>query len=309
MFQNKKHTLERLTFAEMNLFVMLARTKSIRELARRLKRMPGQISKSLKKIEQCIGEKLIDRSIRGVSLTPAGVRVLASFQEILAIKSRLLLSAEAKDRSTLSIGSTTFLTNNLLTKALSPFCEEESLRLRFLEIPPDQFTNAALKSSFEMAFHFEELEWWQTWYSEKVGDIRWNLYASRTHPIHGLKKITRDEILKYSFVLPSYWTHEGYIEGEDQCPIPRRQRKVGSETSTAEAALFLTIHTHFLAYLPDILIRMLSKTNEVRMLQPTDLGGVSRPLFCSVRSAAMPVHLFKKMIHSVRKELNNSTLR
>lgn len=296
--------LRSLNLYEIELLVGLARTRSIRELARRQQLPPSQISKAVKRLENKTDTKLIERSVHGVQLTHEGLRLLPIFKDILTRAADLRETvATAASQSVLGVGSTSFLINHLLIESLSKTTFGKQVRFRFLEIGPDQFTTAGLRNAFEIAFHFGRVDWPGTWHQEKIGEVGWSLCCASSHPLAKAKSVTARDVLKQRFVLPAYWTQEGFSLGTDGCPIPVEKRLKGHETSTAEAAIALVRMSDQVAFLPDILIRTYSLLGEVKRLEVRGWGPGARPLYLAVRADLVSKKLFAEISEAVRKRL------
>jgi DNA-binding transcriptional LysR family regulator len=293
--------LKALTLYEIDLLVELVKTKSIRELARRQDVTPSQISKALRKLEQKAKARLVERSVHGVVLTHEGLRILPVFKDILERAEPLGENTAGSPASVLGIGSTSFLVNHLLIPTLSEGELPANLRLRFLEIAPDQFTTAGLRNAFEVAFHFGKLSWPGTWHQEKLGDMGWSLCCRADHPL-AKKTVNEREALKYKFVVPSYWTQEGFALGNDGCPVSMQKRLKGHETSTAEGAMALVRATDQIAYLPEILIRTYASSGEVKRLEVRGWEE-TRPLYLTVRADLVSEKQLKFISQAVRAKI------
>jgi DNA-binding transcriptional LysR family regulator len=290
------------TLYEMRILVELEKTRSIRELARRDQVAPSQISKAVKRLEIKGDSRLLERSVHGVTLTDEGRRTAKIFRQILSHASKLMEESENQPTKVLGVGSTSFLINHLLVritgdKGLHPW------RLRFLEINPDQMTVAGLRHAFDLAFHFGKVDWPASWHQEKIGEINWSLCCRTGHPLNESPSVK--DILKYPFVMPSYWSQEGLTLGNDSCPIPMGKRIRGHETSTAEAALGIVRVTDQVGYLPEILIGTYEKLGEVRRLEIRAARTQPKPLFVSARSDAVSEKLFHVLKRSVHKLLTS----
>jgi len=282
-----------LTLNEMRILTEMEKIRSIRELARRDQVPPSQISKAIKRLEHKAGGKLIERSIHGVSLTAEGRKAVKVFRQILSQAEKLAESRTGtKTARVLSIGSTSFLINHLLVRT-SAGLDDQQWRLRFLEMNPDQLTVAGLRHAFDMAFHFGKVDWPASWHQEKIGEVGWSLCCRAGHPLPKTAQVK--DVLKYPFIIPSYWSQEGLFLGNDNCPIPIEKRTKGHETATAEAALNIVRVTDQVAYLPDILIRAYERLGEVRTIPLKAAKSQPKSLFISVRSEAVPEKLFQSM--------------
>ena len=281
-----------LTLNEMRILTEMEKIRSIRELARRDQVPPSQISKAIKRLEHKAGAKLIERSIHGVSLTTEGRKAAKIFRQILVQAERLAEGPRTvKNAQVLAIGSTSFLINHLLVRMAA--LKEPGWRLRFLEMNPDQLTVAGLRHAFDVAFHFGRVDWPSTWHQERLGEVNWSLCCRTDHPLP--KAATVRDVLKFPFVVPTYWSQEGLALGNDNCPIPLEKRVRGHETATAEAALNIVRITDQVAYLPDILIRTYERMGEVRTIPLRAAKAQPKTLYISVRSEAVPERLFQSM--------------
>lgn len=69
-------------------FVMVARVGSIKEAAVELGCSQPSVTKQIRELEKTLGQELLDRSGRGVRLTPVGVLFIARAREILSLSRR-----------------------------------------------------------------------------------------------------------------------------------------------------------------------------------------------------------------------------
>lgn len=297
--------LQDVTISELSLFADLARTKSIRELARRRQVSPSYISKVMKRLEGKTHQRLIDRTLSGVILTTEGQNLLEHVEKLMKVWDSLQTQGGVKNQSrrVFGVGGASFIINHLLVPVLSRIeSSTTNYRFRLLEVPPDQYTSAGLRSAFEICFHFGKIDWPQTWRSELVGKIRWSLCCRSGHELLK-RKISNENILEYPFTTPTYWTPEGLSSGNDGCPVPLTRRKQGHETSTAEAAIALVRKTNDLAFLPDILIEPYVKSGEVEKIHVRSWKDVSKSLYVSVRTDIVPDKLLRSLLETTKKIL------
>lgn len=74
-------------------FVEVARTRSFSRAAEALLRGQSTISLQIQRLEELIGQRLLDRTPRAVSLTPAGAAFLADAERLLALNDEVLARA------------------------------------------------------------------------------------------------------------------------------------------------------------------------------------------------------------------------
>ncbi len=298
--------LSNVRLRDLEIFEEVARARSIREVARRIDSTSGQISKTIRNLERVVGTKLFKRSVSGMLLTSQGNELHAIVRELLLSGERIgrLASGTAKSRfaKVIAICGTSFLTTHFTTALV---CENSSAWpatvFRFLDLAPDQMIAVGLRGGFEMAVHIGVLAWPSTWCTNHVGKTKWILTCRADHPIGkqpGLK-----QILDYRFIVPTYWTQEGLVKGNDQFAVPLAKRKSGFESATADAAIPIVLHTDQLAFLPDILVRPAIREGRLREITCDEVPHVEKDLYLSAKSEAVPDVVFQTISEKMRDAL------
>ncbi len=283
---------------DIQILIELQKTKSLRELARRLNTTPGQLSKIIKNLEYKLGVTLLNRSLHGVEPTPESLDLLPYLSSIL--ESHQHLQGELKkDHQTelLSFASNSFISTHLLPKALSNFKKTENTRFRLLSLPPNQFIPIGLRNGFQICIHLGQKDWPKTWTSACAGEIRWDLYCRTKHPL-SLKPQLKS-ILKYPFLYPVYWSSEGIQFGDDKCPLNIKKRIRGHETATATAAAEFVASTDQLAFLPHVLVDSYLSEKKIRKLPITEWKPVTQKVFLTVKNDFVKQSTFKYLISSI----------
>lgn len=273
------------------------RAKSVREVARRLNMTPGQVSKSIDKMETKLSLKLFKRSASGVLLTGEGAALTEITSDLLAqiekIESLPARKASGQ-KQTLAIGSTSFLTTHFVTPITCRLAPRHGeISFRFLDLAPHQLVPAGLRGAFDIAIHYGRVAWPKTWSSEKLGSSRWVLCVRHGHPLPPRSSLSK--ILEYEFVTPTYWTPEGLEHGNDQFPIPVSRRRTGYETATAEGAIPVLLATDQIAFLPALLAGPFVAKKQIRVLHCPEVKSVGRDLYISARSISVPNRLFLEL--------------
>lgn len=319
-----ENKISQINLFDIEIFIDLASIKSIRELARRRNLQAGQLSKMIKKLENKVGSRLIERSLSGIILTRQGQeflkcseKMIKMVDEIHEINSDLNTK---KNKNLYSIGAPTFLSSHLTAVVASGFKNtpnnssnnssinssnnsenSNETRFRILDFSPDQITSAGLRGAFDMALHIGKLDWPRSWESVQVGQLRWGLFANKKHPLNLQKPITLAKILKYPFLVPVYWTNEGLFVGHDQCPIPFSKRIRGFETATADAALMIAKNTQQLVFVPEVLANSHVLIKDLVQIPTPFWENVERPLYISVRTDAVSQRMFKEFKEQIAK--------
>jgi DNA-binding transcriptional LysR family regulator len=295
-------SIEDIKFREVDLFLRLLKTKSVRDLARQVNMQPGQVSKWISGLEKKVGFKLIERSATGVEATAKALELLGHFEDLHRIQGELTnFKTKEKKQQLMTIASSSFFTSHVVPLALQSMTKNnEELKIRVIDLPPTQFISVALRGAFDYCLHAQNLDWPKTWTSYQVGVLTWRVYARKNHPV--LKKATKANLLKYPFVVPVYWTAEGTRYGDDQCPIPMSERIKGHETATALSAAEMVKMSDQLAFVPDVIAKSLVKSGELVAVE-TPWKLVKKPVYLSVKNAVVKQKQFEEMIGHFRELL------
>jgi DNA-binding transcriptional LysR family regulator len=301
----KSGQLSQISLHDLEMFLEVARTQSIRETARRSGIEAGQVSRLLKRLEGKIGSRLLERNASGVSLTQQGSTAVRAAEAILREAGELAAigrGEQAESTRVYGIGSASFLCARLLSQIVGELAmKENGPSVRLIDVAPDQMISLALKGAFDMAMHVAPLDWPRSWQVEEVGEMRWHLYARKDLGVPS--RCSVQSLKKYAFIYPVYWTNEGLIEGNDQCPLRLNQRKAGIATSTAETALAVLKASDQLAFLPEILAREAVESGEISAITVREWKPVVKPLYLAVRSDVVPNRLFGDLGERIRKAL------
>lgn len=294
--------VSQISIRELEVFLEVVRTKSIRETARRSHVEPGQVSRLIKRLEEKIGVRLMERNASGISLTQHGTAAVQSAEAILRESSELSVMSRGSEyakQKILGFASASFLCARMLAPIVGKLADnDEAPHLRLIDVAPDQMISLGLKGAFDLALHVGQLDWPRSWHQEEVGQISWHLYASQRSAVP--TKYSVSTIKKCSFIYPIYWTNEGLIEGSDQCPLPLSQRNLGIATSTAETALAVLKHSNQLAFLPDILAKSSVDSREIFQISVREWKPVVKKLFLTVRTDVVPNKFFKNLCADIR---------
>ena len=288
--------VDKLSASDLGLVFELSKTNNLRETARRLGSQPGAVSKRLQNIERRFGFKVFERSPRGLLLTTKGAEGLKSIQKILKSYEDLegLIHKDiTQEKKHFGICSTSFLVTHLVTKALLGISTNK-YKMTFINLSPEQMINSGLRGAFEICIHGGKLDWPNTWHSEKVGEMSWSLYAAKNSRLR--KKEDEVVVKNYEFVTPTYWSlSEGFRTGDDLCPLSKKQRVIGAETTTADAALQIVEISDMVAFLPDLLCQEKISTGKVKKVSVSQWKEIKRPLYLSVRSDYISQSLYEKV--------------
>lgn len=300
--------VEGLKLRDINLFLDLVKTKSIRELARQRGDLPGQISKTIRALEMKLGNALVHRSSHGVSLTAYGTEILPFLEGIRRYQQRLGGHLDSSDSQVvLSIATTSFFSSHFVPTLLGNLEKfSPDVHCRLIDLPPNQFIPVALRNGFEVCIHLNDLDWPKTWSSVEVGQIHWHLCCRKQHPLP--RKAPLRTILSHSFVYPIYWTSEGIRHGDDYFPVSIKKRKRGFETTTATSAAHIVAQTDHIGFLPDLISAPLINQGLLRVIEAPAIKPVSQKVFLTVKSDVIKQQRLEWMRRQCQELLLNATV-
>jgi DNA-binding transcriptional LysR family regulator len=290
--------MQDITLFELNLFVRACRTRSLREVARQMNLQPAHVSKTLKRLEGRLERRLFKRSVAGIIVTPEGLDLLATAEQILELGERLLPGAHpgsaGVQEEIWSLGSISFLASRLLAPCIGEFAAaRKNSRFRVVEFTHNELVAHGLNGAFEMAVHIEPLLWTKNWASLRIGDLRWGLFARTDHPL-SRERETVERIRRYPFIVPTDWTLQaGFTVGEDHCPLTWRERKKGHEAATAETATAIVQQCDNLTFVPKVATQALVQDGRLREILVPEWERIEKSIYLSVRSDIVPKPLQK----------------
>lgn len=180
--------------------VWLSRLGSFRETARQLFTTQAAVSQRIASLEEELGTVLVDRSVRGLRLTPVGERVLQQAERLLALERELKLAArpDAPPAGRVRIG----VIESVVHTWLTPLIRE--LAQRYPEVQPDLTVDTARNLREQFRHHRLDLVIQNDPIEEAAGNDELTVeplcrYPVRWVGIPGLlprKRLSKDDLLR-----------------------------------------------------------------------------------------------------------------
>jgi DNA-binding transcriptional LysR family regulator len=242
--ENAREKAAPLRFEDVQTFLAVCRTESITAAARALDVTPSQVSKAVSRLEEAVGAQLLARGARGVSLTPAALRIVPELREIAERVANLRAHDETP---VLTIAAAAYLQAMFLPTICAMFPNQ---RVRGVELPPALVRASAGENFFDMAIVIGRERFPDTWVSESVGELRKCLFATPTVAAKlGPGPVDPESLARRPFVVPVY-RHEGrFWLADEGCPIADK-RTLGHEVQTIALALEVAARTDQLVFGP-----------------------------------------------------------
>jgi DNA-binding transcriptional LysR family regulator len=293
--------LSDLRFGDLATFLAVRRSGSVTGAARELHVTPSQVSKAVTRIERALRVRLFLRGSRGVELSDAGRRALPQVESLVQRLHQL-----GRDDGATSTELTVAAPSYLITAFLAPIARSQSdLRVRGIELAPPLLRSLAAQNLFDLAILPGALQRLPaTWSCVRVGDIQLGLFA----PPAVARKLGRepvgvDKVKDWPFVGPLSNATGQYTPGDDDCPLPVRDRRIGHQVQTIGVALELAARTEHLVFGPVISARAHLESGalvEVRVRG----WNVSEPLFVACNSDRVLARVQKAVLRAVRGALD-----
>lgn len=238
-----------LKIADVLTFLTVHRCGSISGAARELVVTPSQVSKSIGRLEQLLGTSLLSRSANGITLLDEGKRVVPQFEQILEL-ARTLRGQSAISPRVLGFAAPSYIAHYFLPLIAE---REPAFRMRVLELPPAQIRAHLATGTFDVALVLGDAPIATSWEKEQVGELEKALFcAPATARVLGDLPLSLERLAELPIVSPVYLTDGAFLPIEDDCPVSRRDRRIGHETTTFAAGLGLASRTDQLVFGPVI---------------------------------------------------------
>lgn len=238
-----------LKISDVLTFLTVQRCGSISSAARELMVTPSQVSKTIGRLEELLGTSLLSRSANGVTLLDEGRRVVPQFEQMLDL-ARALRGQTATSTRVLGFAAPSYMASFALPLIAA---QEPAFRIRALELPPAQIRAHLATGHFDVAISLGAIPATASWETCVAGELEKALFcAPATAASLGAGPFDRARLAELPIISPVYLTDGGFLPIEDDCPITRRDRTVGHETTTFAMGLALAARSNQLVYGPVI---------------------------------------------------------
>ncbi|MEM9456151.1 MAG: LysR family transcriptional regulator [Myxococcota bacterium] len=294
--------------SELRYFHCVATSRSFAEGARRAHVSASTVSKAIKKLEEALGAVLLDRSSRQVALTEVGeiafehaTRVLGSLHQLVNATDDAL----GRVRGDLHLGSTEEFAADALPRTLSRLAQEHpELRVHTYLMGPQEVERRLLEGELDLGLVTgvapvaAELE------SEVLLCSPERLICGRQHPLFAAGQVDPEALVQFPFVVPRYF---GEHTPGDRYPKGGPPRTIGATVELVQMAVQMVLEGHFLAYLPEVMIRCQLNHDELRPVEclrtthQTELSAWRRP-GVSTRNRVVLTALRSALEESLQRE-------
>ncbi|MBL8951343.1 MAG: LysR family transcriptional regulator [Myxococcaceae bacterium] len=235
--------------SDVNVFLAVRSHGSVTAAARLLDSSPSHVSKAIDRLERQLATKLLTRTGRGVTLTPAALKLAPLLTDAAdALRKARKRGDEPRD---VTVAAPSYLLNAyvpLLAEAMA------AMRLRALQLSPPAIAASMGSGEFEVAFSPGSPRLPPAWSSSIVGELGIGLFAQPALA-KKLQKPTEEALRKQPFITPVQYKNGKWEPVDDGCPLPVGERLAGHEAPAIGLALEIAAHTPQLAFGPRIAAR------------------------------------------------------
>jgi DNA-binding transcriptional LysR family regulator len=233
--------------ADVTTFLAVQARGSVTAAARSLGTTPSQVSKSMVRLERQIGERLLARSSRGVTLTTAAVRVMPFLTT--AVDALLKVRRGANVSRDVTVGAPSYLLHAFVPALARTM---GTLRFRGVQLAPGTILAQMGLRQFEVALSIGETTHLpKSWRAEQVGQVASGLFGPPALA-RRLGTLSLERLLEVPFITPVSFTGGQWQPVDDGCPLLVGERTAGHEAPTISLGLAIAAEVGQLVFGPRI---------------------------------------------------------
>ncbi len=247
-------------------FRVVAETEHLPTASQELHVTPSALSRTIKQLEDELGEQLFQRVGRRLVLSPSGRELLTSVREaMLKLEQGLSAVSVTQFVGPLRVATGGPISTMLLLPALKDLREHHPLLVPHVAAADIEMVRTLLVSRhLDLAVLDRVIPGGDHLTVHELGRIGWGIYCGDRHPLFREASPPIETILRHSFVAPP---------PEDDDVWPRHHaRDVGMVVGDVQLALQVCAAGELLALLPDALARAWTGEGMLRRL-PLEIAG------------------------------------
>ena len=197
-------------FKRLRTFRSAARTLSFSESAQELGYVQSAVTSQIKSLEEELDQRLFDRNARGVTLTPAGERLLTYANKLFALRSEALASLPncTALSGTLDIAGYETIITYRLPSILNQFMREyPKVRVSIHPLPVKVLKKHLIDSDIDVAFILEEPFDIPGIACREIRKERVVVIAAPDHPLAQKSAVTADDLVGETLLLTEPGCH------------------------------------------------------------------------------------------------------
>ena len=299
-----------LSVGDLEILAQLPKMTSIRSFAQNLDMTPSFLSKKIRKLEEILKIKLINRSAKGITTTKDSMHVILLAREVLEKIEQMRNTKSSKQEETeniqtLTIGTRGFLNAGFIPNIIEQFNHSsQKIKFQFIDMSPDDQLNSSKSNEIDIFISLKNINFGEAWITEKVGSINWGIYAGKGHPLTKAQNLDIEKILIYPFTRPTYWDGSSLMTISDSIPLKQSHKiKYGHGIQNTQAAIAIVTNTQHLTYIPTVAAKRSTELGEIMEINLEDLEKKEDQLFISVHSDRVSNLVYNDLKNAISKLL------
>lgn len=290
--------LRRNTWNWLPTFLEVAEVGSVVQASKRLGLTPAAVSRTLRLLEDELGEQLFNRVGRSLALNTHGAALRDAVREAQrAIDAGLWESLGDPFAGPLRVVSIGVLTDFFVVPCLT------DMKRAHPELIPEHSNlgtveaNALLaRGQIDVAFYYEEVTA-QKVLVQKLGQIGASIYCGRGHPLFDAEGVTKMQLLEHPFSVPQIGDTGRVMDGWP----PDIQRKIGMRITMLRSNVQVSLSGALLTVLPDVAAAEHLANGDLRKFSVVELPAIE--VFAARHEGAAERGGVVSLIDAVRAKL------
>ena len=245
-----------LDFSNLRIFDLvilegLLKAKSFRELSRRLKIDPQNLSKRIAFIETVFGARLVERSVEGISLNDTGRVAIEKISNVLRGLEEIKLASVAPAKR-LRVCSRAFLIDHFIDRLVGGSPSNLSIHsFDFMDASPDLTERYARRNLLDVVLSFDDILLPKHWARVELEKVDWIFVVGSRHPL--AKKPQVDSFEGYRLIGHSHIESE-ILTSTPSSHLATTKAKEGARVENTRYAIRLLNDQESIAQLPRIAV-------------------------------------------------------
>lgn len=285
-------------------FKVVAETQHLPSAARQLHVSASAISRTIRLIEEALGEELFVRSSRRLILNASGERLLAATRRSTSSLEQGL--REVFDQSFAGpyrVSSLGVLTDGFVLPSLLELqVEHPGLVPQMTTRLASEANQALVSGLLEVAFYYDPTTL-PGIRCEALGELTNSIYCGRGHPLFGRRRVETEELLEHPFSVAAIGDKGTPM---DSWPVDL-PRKVGFQILMLSTNLRVSLSGSFVTVLPDAVAAPHADAGELWRLAPDLIPNT--PVYAAFRAEDSNQGVTQALIEKLRERIARAPAR
>ncbi|MBK9000416.1 MAG: LysR family transcriptional regulator [Myxococcales bacterium] len=263
-------------------FRAVAETEHLPTAAGRLHVSPSALSRSVKLVEETLGEELFVRGSRRITLNRAGQRLLEAIRRSVTSLEHAMHGVLSHDfTGDYRVASLGVLTDYFVLPALLSLQKERPAVVPCMTTLSSKDANRQLVSGqIEVAFYYDAtampgIE------CRRIGSLTNSLYCGKGHPLFAAKSVNLPAVVEHEFSVAAIGDRGTPMDGWP-VEVPR---KVGFQITMLSTNLRVALSGRFVCVLPDVVAHTELAAGRLRRLPPAPVPETAVYAACRAEDA------------------------